>query len=263
MIQYAIARIQEYYNTEREKLEQKINQKLFYISKTYEQLKNEIKELNKYKIFINSEEFLSLFKYFYHGFQKLNTTILFEKVMAKELIIILRDLFFSIFYQKYFFPQTLKNLSEIKNDSNRYVNFLKLTHLIIIFSVLSGEYHYIRDFRSKYPVLNEDESLKMLFLLSEYKLSNAIEYFSKKTDVDKNISNFKTLLQDMFKSYIFNYCIEIKYDSNFFRNTKLYETKIFHIEVFNQSDMVLKNVALNFIMKPKNRMGLKILKNPN
>ncbi len=215
-----------------------------------------IEILNKYKILINSEEFLSLFKYFYHGFQRLNTTILFEKVMAKELIIILRDFFFSIFYQKYFFPQNLEDLSEIKNEPNRYRNFLKLTHLIIIFSILSGEYHYIRDFRSKYPVLNEDESLKMLFLLSEYKLSNAIEYFSKKTDVDNNIFNFKTLLQDMFKSYIFNYCIKIKYDSNFFRNTKLYETKMFHIEIFNQSDMVLKNVTLNFIMKPNNRMGL-------
>ncbi len=222
-----------------------------------------IEILNKYKVLINSEEFLSLFKYFHHGFQKLNTINLFEKVMVKEFIIILRDLFFSIFYQKYFFPQNLKSLSEIKNDPNRYRKFLKLAHLIIIFSILGGEYHYIRDFRSKYSVLNEDESLKMLFLLPEYKLSNAIEYFSNKTDVDNNIFNFKTLLQDMFKSYIFNYCIKIKYDSNFFRNTKLYETKMFHIEVFNQSDMVLKNVTLNFIMKPKNRMGLKILKNPN
>jgi len=58
--------------------------------------------LNIYKILINSEEFLSLFIYFYHAFQKLNATILFEKVMAKEFKIILRDLFFSIFYQKYF-----------------------------------------------------------------------------------------------------------------------------------------------------------------
>jgi len=47
--------------------------------------------LNKYKILITSEEFLSLFKYFYHGFQKLNTKILFEKVMAKEFIILLLD----------------------------------------------------------------------------------------------------------------------------------------------------------------------------
>jgi len=219
--------------------------------------------LKKYKILINSEEFLSLFKYFYHTFQKLNTKILFEKGIAKEFIIILRDLFFSVFYQKYFLPQPLKNLSEIKNEPNRYRNFLKLTHLIIIFSILSGEYHYIRNLKSKYPVLNEDKSLKMLFLLSEYKLSNAIENFSKKTDVDNKISNFKTLLQDMFKSYIFDYCIEIKYDSKFFCDTKLNGIKMFHIEVFNHSDMVLKDVTLNFIIKPKNRMDLKIFKDSN
>jgi len=219
--------------------------------------------LNKYKILINSEEFLSLFKYFYHGFQKLNATILFEKVMAKEFIIILRDLFFSVFYQKYFFPQNLKSLSEIKNDPNRYRKFLKLAHLIIIFSILGGEYHYIRDFRSKYPVLNEDESLKMLFLLSEYKLSNAIEYFSNKTDIPNNILNFKTLLQDMFRSHIFNYCLEIKFDSKFFCDTKLNENKIFNIDVFNHSDMVLKDVTLDLVMKPKNRIALKIIKSPN
>ncbi|GAH98277.1 unnamed protein product, partial [marine sediment metagenome] len=67
-----------------------------------------------------------------------------------------RDLFFSIFYQKYFFPQNLKSLSEIKEDLDRYGNFLKLTHLIIIFSILSGEYHYIEKLKSKYPILNED-----------------------------------------------------------------------------------------------------------
>jgi len=183
--------------------------------------------------------------------------------MAKELIIILRDLFFSILYQKYFLPQTLKSLSEIKNDPNRYVNFLKLTHLIIIFSVLSGEYHYIRDFRSKYSVLNGDESLRMLLLLPEYKLSSTIRYFINKTDVDNNISNFKTLLQDMFESYIFNYCFEIKHDSKYFCGTKLNENKMFHLEVFNHSNMVHKDVTLNFVMKPKNRIDLKILKNPN
>jgi len=219
--------------------------------------------LNKYKILINSEEFLSLFKYFYHGFQKLNTKILFEKVMVKQLFIILRDLFFSIFYQKYFFPQVLKSLSEVKNDPIRYRNFLKLAHLIIIFSILSGEYHYIKDFKFKYPVLNEDKSLKMLFLLPVYKLSSAIGYFSNKTDVDNNISNYKTLLQDMFKSYIFNYCIEIKYDSKFFCDTKINENKIFCLEVFNLSDMVLKDVKLNFLMKPKNRMESKIIKHPS
>jgi len=222
-----------------------------------------IEILNKYKILINSEEFLSLFKYFYHAFQKLNSTILFKKVMVKEFIIILRDLFFSIFYQKYFFPQNLEDLSEIKNEPNRYRNFLKLTHLIIIFSILSGEYHYIKDFRSKYPVLNEDESLKMLFLLSEYKLSNAIKYFSNKTDIPNNILNFQKLLQDMFKSYIFNYCLEIKFDSKFFCDTKLSENKIFHIEVFNHSDLVLTDFRLNFTVKPKNRIALKIIKNPN
>jgi len=222
-----------------------------------------IEILNKYKILINSEEFLSLFKYFYHGFQKLNTTILFEKVMAKDFVIILRDLFFSVFYQKYIFPQNLRNLFEIKNDSHRYRNFLKLTHLIIIFSILSGEYHYIKDLKSKYPVLNEDESLRILFLLLEYKLSSTIGYFSNETDLDNNISNFKTLLQDMFKSYIFNYCIEIRYDSKFFCETKLNEYKIFRIEVFNHSDMILRDVTLNFIMKPKNRIDLKILKDSN
>ncbi len=222
-----------------------------------------IEILNKYKILINSGEFLSLFKYFYQGFQKLNTTILFKKVMVKEIIIILRDLFFSIFYQKYFIPQNLENLSNIKNDPNHYRIFLKLTHLIIIFSILNSEYHYIREFRSKYPVLNEDESLRMLFLLPEYKLSNVIGYFSNKTDISNNIYNFKKLLQDMFKSYIFSYCLEIKYDSKSFCDTKPNETKIFHIEVFNHSNMVLKDVTLNFIMKPKNRMDLKILKNPN
>ncbi len=219
--------------------------------------------LNKYKILINSEEFLSLFKYFYYGFQKLNTPILLEKVMAKELIIILRDLFFSIFYQKYFLPKTLKSLSEIKNDPNRYRNFLKLTYLIIIFSILGGEFHYIRELKSKYPVLNEDESLRMLFLLPEYKLSSTIGYFSNKTDVDNNISNFQKLLQDMFKSYIFNYCIEIKYDSKFFCDTKLNENKIFNLDVFNHSDIVLKDVTLDLVMKPKNRIALKIIKSPN
>jgi len=103
----------------------------------------------------------------------------------------------------------------------------------------------------------------MLFLLLEYKLSSAIGYFSNITDVDNNISNFKTLLQDMFKSYIFNYCIEIKFDSKFFCEAKLNENKIFHIEVFNQSDMVLKDVTLNLVMRPKNRINLKIPKNSN
>ncbi len=67
----------------------------------------------------------------------------------------------------------------------------------------------------------------------------------------------------MFKSYIFSYCIEIKYDSKFFSDTKLDEIKILHIEVFNQSGMILMNIVLNFIIKPKNRIDLKILKNPN
>ncbi|GAG82410.1 unnamed protein product, partial [marine sediment metagenome] len=93
--------------------------------------------------------------------------------------------------------------------------------------------------------------------------SSAIGYFSNKTDIDNNISNFKTLLQDMFKSYIYNYCIEIKYDSKFFSDTRLKENKIFHIEVLNQSDMVLKDVTLDLVMKPKNRIALKIIKSPN
>ncbi len=224
-----------------------------------------IEILNKYKILISSEEFLSLFKYFYQVFQKLNTKIFFEKVMVKELIIILilRNLFFSIFYQKYFFPQALKSLSGIKNEPNRYRNFLKLTHLIFIFSILSGEYHYIRDLKSKYPVLKEEESLEILFELLEYKLSSAIRYFSNKTDISNDISNFQKLLQDMFKSYIFNYCLEIKFDSKFFCDTKLSENKIFHIEVFNHSDLVLTDFTLNFTIKPKNRIALKIIKNPN
>jgi len=219
--------------------------------------------LNKYKILINSEEFLSLFKYFYHAFQKLNTAILFEKVMAKEFIIILRDLFFSIFYQKYIFPQNLKSLSEIKNEPKHFRNFLKLTYLIIIFSILSGEYHYIRDLKSKYPVLNEDESLRMLFLLPEYRLSSVIEYFSNETDRSNNIYNFKTLLQDMFKSYIFNYCLEIKYDSKFFCDIKPNESKILSIKILNHLDTVIKVTTLNFGIKPIKRMELNIIKNPN
>ncbi|GAG90367.1 unnamed protein product [marine sediment metagenome] len=151
--------------------------------------------------------------------------------MAKEFIIILRDLFFSIFYQKYFFPQTLKNLSEIKNDPNCYRNFLKLTHLIIIFSFLGGEYNYVRDLKSKSPVLNEDESLRMLFFLPEYKLSSAIGYFNNNIDIPNNISNFKKLLQDMYKSYIFNYCLEIKYDSKFFCDIKPNESKMLSIKI--------------------------------
>jgi len=222
-----------------------------------------IEILNKCKILINSEEFLSLFKHFYHAFQKLNSTILFKKVMVKEFIIILRDLFFSIFYQKYFFPQSLKSLSEIKNEPNRYRNLLKLTHLIIIFSILGGEYNYVRDLKSKSPVLNEDESLRMLFLLPEYKLSSTINYFSNKTDIPNNILNFQKLLQDTFNSYIFNYCLEIKYDSNFFCDSKPNENKIFHLEVFNHSDIAFKDVTLNLKVKPENRMDLKIIRNPN
>jgi len=103
----------------------------------------------------------------------------------------------------------------------------------------------------------------MLFLLPEYKLSSTIGYFSNETDIHNNISNFQQLLQDMFKSYVFNYCLEIKYDSKFFCETKFDENKIFHLEVFNQSDSILKDVTLNLVMKPKNRMVLKILYNPN
>ncbi len=219
--------------------------------------------LNKYKILINSEEFLSLFKYFYHGFQKLNTTILFEKVLAKEFFIILRDLFFTIFYKKYFLSQTSESLSEIKNEPNHYRNFLKLTHLIIIFSILGGEYHYITEFKSKYPVLTEDESLRILFPLPEYKLSSTIGYFINKTVVDNNISNFKTLLQDMFKSYIFNYCLKIRYDSKFFCDIKSNESKMLSIKILNHSDMVIKDATLNLGIKPIKRMDLNVIKNPN
>ena len=103
----------------------------------------------------------------------------------------------------------------------------------------------------------------MLFLLPEFKLSSTIKYFSNKTDIPNNILNFQKLLQDTFKSYIFNYCLEIKYDSNFFCDSKPNENKIFHIEVFNHSDLVLTDFTLNFIVKPKNRIALKIIKNPN
>ena len=219
--------------------------------------------LNKYKILINSVEFLSLFKYFYHRFQKLNTTIIFEKAKLKEIIVILRDLFFSALYQKYFYPQDFENLLKIKENTNQFKNFLKLTHLTIIFSVLGGEFHYIRELKSKYSVLKQEESLEMLFGLPEYKLSSAIRYFSDKTNISNNISNFQKLLQDMFKSYIFNYCLEINYDSAFFCDTKPNETKILHIEVFNHSDIVLKDTTLNSVMNPKNRMDLKILKDSN
>ncbi len=222
-----------------------------------------IEILNKYKILINSEEFLSLFKYFYHGFQKLNTTILFKKVMAKELIIILRDLFFSALYQKYFYPQDFKNLLKIKENVNQFKNFLKLTHLTIIFSVLGEDYNFIRNLKSKHSVLKEESSLEMLFGLPEYKLSSAIGYFSNKMDVDNNISNFKTLLQDMFKSYIFNYCLEIRYDSKFFCDIKPNESKMFSIKILNHSDTVIKDATLNLGIKPIKRMDLNIIKNPN
>ncbi len=150
--------------------------------------------LNKYKILINSEEFLSLFKYFYYELQKLNTKILFEKAKLKEIIVILRDLFFSALYQKYFYPQDFENLLKIKENANQFKTFLKLTHLTIIFSVLGEDYNFIRDLKSKHPVLKEENSLEMLFGLPEYKLSSTIGYFMNKTDVYNNISNFKKLL---------------------------------------------------------------------
>ncbi|GAH82732.1 unnamed protein product, partial [marine sediment metagenome] len=116
----------------------------------------------------------------------------------------------------------------------------------VISSILGGEYNYVRDLKSKYPVLNGDVSLKMLFLLPEYKLSSAIGYFSNKTDIDNNISNFKTLLQDMFKSCIFNYCLEIKYDLKFFCDIRPNESKMLSIKILNHSDTVIKDTMLNF-----------------
>jgi len=103
----------------------------------------------------------------------------------------------------------------------------------------------------------------MLFLLPEYKLSNVIEYFSNETDVDNNISNFKMLLQDMFKSYIFNYCLEIRYDFKFFCDIKPNESKILSIKILNHSDTVIKDATLNLGIKPIKRMELNVIKNPN
>ncbi|GAG75013.1 unnamed protein product, partial [marine sediment metagenome] len=189
--------------------------------------------------------------------------IFFEKVMTKEFIIILRDLFFSALFQKYFYPQDFENLLKIKKIANQFKNFLKLTHLTIIFSVLGEDYNFIKDLKSKHPVLKEENSLEMLFRLLEYKLSSAIGYFSNETDVDNNISNFKTLLQDMFKSYIFNYCIEIKYDSKFFCDIKSNESKMLSIKILNHSDTVIKDATLNLGIKPIKRMDLNVIKNPN
>jgi len=78
-------------------------------------------------------------------------------------MVILRDLFFSVLYQKYFYPQDFENLLKIKENANQFMNFLKLTHLTIIFSVLGEDYNFVKDLKSKYPVLKEENSLEMLF----------------------------------------------------------------------------------------------------
>ncbi len=118
----------------------------------------------------------------------------------------------------------------------------------------------------------EEESIKVLFGHLKYEISPAIRYFRTKLNSQEfqtDINNFELLLQDMFQSHLFNYCLEIKLDStNTYISTCSCElTKnrkwVFNFNVFNYTDFIFKDISFNFILNPKERVQFKVLKDSN
>jgi len=220
--------------------------------------------LDKYKILIESNELFSFIKYFYSNFRK--TEYRKKHLKVKDPEEFLSEIFQELFTQKYGYIEHTEELSEKKS------NFLKLIYLSIIFSVLTNKYQIVNELISNYPYLEKEKEIRIFLELLKYNLSNTVNYFNDNSniqEIQKEILNFKTLLQDMIKMYIFNYCLTVRLNSlNINAHTissglKIGEKKLCQVNISNKSDFIFGNVELNLSIIPKKRVSVIVLKKPD
>jgi len=223
-----------------------------------------IELLDKYKILIESDELFLFIRYFYSNFRKMEYRKRHLKVKNPEEF--LSEIFLKLFTQKYGYIEHAEELSEKKGS------FLKLVYLSIIFSVPANKYQSVNELISNHPYLEREEKIRIFLELLKYNLSNTVNYFNDNSniqEIQKEILNFKTLLRDMVKTYIFNYCLTVRLNSlnidihTIFSSLKIGEKKLCRVNIFNKSDVIFGNVELNLSIIPKKRVSVNILKKPD
>ncbi len=228
-----------------------------------------IELLCKYKILIELNELSFFIRFFYFEFLKIEYTKSHLKVKDTEEL--LREILLEFFTRKYGHIKNIKELSENKEKLSTRRNFLKIVYLVIIFSILSKKYRFINELKSNYPYLEEDKSVRAFFDLMKYNLSNTVNYFNDKSniqEIQKEILNFKTLLRDMIKTYIIAYCLTVRLNSlningyTLFGSLKIGEKMLCRISISNKSNFIFGNLELNLSIKPKKRIDVNILKKP-
>lgn len=176
------------------------------------------------------------------------------------------EIFRELFIRKYGYIKHAEELSEKKG------NFLKLIYLSIIFSVLTNKYQSVNELMSNYPYLEKEKKIRIFLELLKYNLSNAVNYFNDNSniqEIQKEILNFKSLLRDMIKAYMFNYCLTVKLNSmnindhTIFSGLKIGDKKLCRVNISNKSDFIFGNVELNLFIIPNKRVSVIVLKKPD